>query len=111
MIGTWFFSRPVATISRFQLENLQGNALQFVFVDLRRDSSHHPLLKGSRRLNENDFLATQPQGVADKSAPVVLICDDGRRSAKFARRLLKLEFVNVFIVENGFRGLVEPTGE
>jgi rhodanese-related sulfurtransferase len=111
MAFSWLFSKPVPTIDRFQLENLQSNSLRFQFFDLRTSAEEHALLKGAQRLSDKEFLSKHVPQIPDKMAPIVLICDDGVRSEKLARRLIQMEFFNVFVVEGGFRRLVSAPRE
>lgn len=101
-----FFSTPVEEIGPFQLENLVQNRVQFHLFDLRKDSSwRHPLLDGAKPLDEKLWpqqLADNKVGIGD---PIVLVCENGKRSRSLAAKMIKAKYVNVYVLENGINSL------
>lgn len=105
MAFSLFSAIPVPTIDVFRLENLILNPLPYFYLDLRKEESHHRLLKGSVRVSEKQVFAEKVPTWSDKNHPIILICDDGILSTRVGRKLIQLQFVNVYVVEGGFKSL------
>lgn len=108
-------------IGFFQLESLILTNARFSFCDLRDPKSslaQSPpitksaldklLARATKVAPENlaTFLAS-----AGKESPVVLLCENGRRSQDARRKLENLGFLNVYVVEGGVEGLLVELDE
>ena len=100
-------------IGYFQLENLMMNQVQFYFFDIgmvRTKIADEPLKSLLRFL-----VAMEPEDIEpylkEKSetntVPIVLLCEDGVRSRKWAKVLSEAGYININIVEGGFSGLMD----
>jgi rhodanese-related sulfurtransferase len=96
------------TIGRYQLENLQRQAVPFLFLDLRASQARggeargHELLKGSVAVESQEVVAYVKALGVPPSHPIVIICEQGIKSMDAARVLEQNSFMNVFVVEGGF---------
>ncbi len=100
-------------IGWFQLENLfLSRNLFYSVLDLRKD----PRPTGRAHLDDL-FLKAVKLGKEDPGTylqkeklsgihPVILLCENGRRSEKAARQLEKLGFTQVYVLEGGEAGLL-----
>ena len=98
-------------IGLFQLENLVLTRTQFVFLDLRTKASDpHAQLTAVYKQSER----VQPEAAEEHlrtknvapTAPVVLLCENGKTSHKTASRLEKAGYLNVYVVKRGEAGLL-----
>jgi rhodanese-related sulfurtransferase len=78
---------------------------EFLLVDTREESewvrSHLP---GAMHLSKGIIERDIERAVPDKSAPVVLYCGGGFRSALAADNLQKMGYTNVASMDGGWRG-------
>ncbi|MGE4132034.1 MAG: rhodanese-like domain-containing protein [Bdellovibrionales bacterium] len=98
-------------IELFQLENLFLSPSRFVFWDLRqkvhgtgRDSLDQ-LLSKANTVQEQEIEAELSK-LSARDFPIVLLCEDGRRSSQLAQQLEKKGYVNVYVVAGGVVGLL-----
>ncbi len=96
-------------LNSFQIENLLINNLNFLLIDLRaiRDDSVEPksLWQRAVAMNENEVLKKVGSLVTIQSSPILLLCEDGRKSERVFDELEAAGYVNVFVVEGGFERL------
>jgi rhodanese-related sulfurtransferase len=83
---------------------------KFILVDTREDlewaNGHVPgAIHLGRGVIERDIEKTVP----DRSAPVVLYCGGGYRSALAADNLQKMGYTNVISMDGGWRGWTESS--
>ncbi|MCB0365715.1 MAG: rhodanese-like domain-containing protein [Bdellovibrionaceae bacterium] len=109
-----FGRSEVWEIGPFQLENILTNIPVFWFFDL----SKSPLGEGVLEMMGevlSPCVKIRPEGVLEElkrkgaslEQPVVLICEDGKRSRKVALRLTKSKYLNVYVVAGGKQALAE----
>jgi rhodanese-related sulfurtransferase len=100
-------------IGYFQLENLSLNQVSFVFFDLRKvrdpvkDEPLRSMMKPALAMDSEDVTAYLSEKAFDKTTPIVLMCEDGQVSRGLASGLEEQGYVNVNVIENGFRGLLD----
>jgi rhodanese-related sulfurtransferase len=100
-------------IGYFQLENLTLNQVAFVFFDLRKertpvkDEPLRSMMKPALAMDHEDVTGYLSEKAFDKSTPIVLMCDEGKISHSLASELEEQGYLNVNVIENGFRGLLE----
>ena len=92
-------------IGWFQLENLfLSRNLFFTLLDLRADpkltgeADFDHVLKTAHKLKAEDIENQLAKLAVPKQYPIVLICEDGRRSKKAAQRLEKQGYAQVYIL-------------
>jgi rhodanese-related sulfurtransferase len=98
-------------IGLFQLENLVHTRVEFKILDLRMETKSLPpaleaLLTRGIRLSVENVETYLREGKTPLSAPVILLCDDGKASARIAETLESQGFQNVFVVGGGVEGLL-----
>lgn len=99
-------------IELFQLENLMHSRTRFVLLDLRGGAREWPtelaavLASAVRVADAGKYLESVK---AEKPAPVVLICEDGRRSRAQGQQLEAAGYTNVYMVTGGLAGLSSST--
>ncbi len=98
-------------IGLFQLENLILTRSQFVFFDLRSNPGdpHAQLTtvyKSAERLKPEAVDDSLRSKNVPTSAPVVLLCENGKASREVADRLEKAGYQNVYVVKRGEEGLL-----
>ncbi|NQY99550.1 MAG: rhodanese-like domain-containing protein [Bdellovibrionales bacterium] len=100
-------------IGYFQLENLSMNQVQFYFFDIsmsRLQVSDEPLksmLQSMIGMEPEDIEPYLKEKDEAKTVPIVLLCEDGVRSRKWAEKLSDAGYINVNVIEEGFKGLEE----
>ena len=98
-------------IGLFQLENLLMSRTQFCFLDLRENlaPSMDPVLDAifnkATPLKAGVVENHLTQNISAKDFPIVLICEDGKTSAKVAQKLEASGLTNVYVVARGAEGL------
>ena len=96
-------------IKFFQLENLIDNRVSFLFFSLLKQKlDQYPTkiehyMKHALIISETEI--EKQLKVHNKDTPVVLICEDGKRSQILANQLQTKGFTNVFFVEGGLSEL------
>lgn len=98
----------------FQLENLFLNPSRFLFFDLRAESDQQSpvanevggLLKKAERIVSENVEEQLRSRKIPVEFPVVLVCADGRSSARLADQLERAGFTNVYVVAGGVAGLL-----
>ncbi|MBX3020848.1 MAG: rhodanese-like domain-containing protein [Bdellovibrionales bacterium] len=98
-------------IGLFQLENLSMTGARFAFFDLRVEAKPvtphiDRLLMKAEHVRVNEAEARLGKIVPDKSAPVVLLCENGKTSRDLAHRLESAGYANVYVVSGGVEGLL-----
>lgn len=95
----------VSKIGLFQLENLRRQKVTFSYFDLREEAIEaegtNGILQGSMKVSARDLLASIQQQGLEPNAPIILICEDGTRTAEAARSLEENGYINVFIIDGG----------
>lgn len=103
----------VIEIGYFQLENLQLNNLPFIFLDLRLETSTvhdeplKTLLASAVPLKVSEVQGYLAEKGSEKTLPIVLMCEDGIRAKQSAEELERKGYINVHIIEGGFKALGE----
>lgn len=96
-------------IELFQLDNLIDNRVPFLFFGLlKQKPNSYPAkidhyMKHAVIISEAEVEKQLTE--KDKGTPVVLICEDGKRSQVLAGQLQKKGFTNVFFVEGGLQSV------
>ena len=81
---------------------------RFHLVDVREESEWaNGHLPGARHLGKGVIERDVEQKIPDTSAPIVLYCGGGFRSALAADNLQKMGYTNVISMDGGFRGWKE----
>ena len=81
---------------------------EFHLVDVREESEWaNGHLPGARHLGKGVIERDVEQKIPDTSAPIVLYCGGGFRSALAADNLQKMGYTNVISMDGGFRGWKE----
>jgi rhodanese-related sulfurtransferase len=81
---------------------------KFVLVDVREDSEWaRGHLPGAMHLGKGIIERDIEKAVPDKSAPLVLYCGGGFRSALAADNLQKMGYTNVISMDGGWRAWTE----
>jgi rhodanese-related sulfurtransferase len=79
---------------------------QFHLIDVREESEWaNGHLPGARHLGRGILERDVERVIPDLSAPIVLYCGGGYRSALAADNLQKMGYENVISMDGGFRGL------
>lgn len=94
-------------IGLFQVENLAGAPAMYVFFDLRRErapSAVDHLLK--RAVPADEAQAEKQLALLPKSAPILLLDENGKTAVEFARRLEESGYEQVYVVAGGVEGLL-----
>ena len=100
----------VETVDLWQLRNLQEQRIPFVFLDLGVSESEdglHELLQTSQKVSSKEALEQLEKICTSPEQPVVFICQQGQDSLKVARKAYKSGYINVYVIEGGYRALVE----
>jgi rhodanese-related sulfurtransferase len=98
-------------IGLFQLENLMHSHVRFKLFDLRVKTQTLPdaieaILSRGIRPSVKSVEEILKDEKADKTAPVILVCEAGRVSAQTAAQLEASGYQNVYVVEGGVAGLL-----
>jgi rhodanese-related sulfurtransferase len=107
----WFQRAEVWEIGPFQLENLMANRGGHLLFDLSKvDSASEAeavaaLLADRIAVDFGNLETTVADKVTDLGHPVILICEKGEDSTRAARRLMALNYTNVYVVSGGFEAL------
>jgi rhodanese-related sulfurtransferase len=109
-----FSRRPEPpTIERFQFENLCSQKVPFLFIDISIKAQTAPLAKGMSvavRVTAQDVAEYLTKTSMTVDHPIVIICEDGRRSKKLAQKLLlKSDYKNLFVLDGGWSCLVSDS--
>ena len=99
-------------IGLFQLENLALTPARFLYFDLRSERKDLPaplgaLLKRAQPLSPTgaEHMIEKTSG-GDKTAPILLVCENGTDSAALARRLSQLGYEQIYVVAGGVQALL-----
>ncbi|MBW3542641.1 MAG: sulfurtransferase [Planctomycetes bacterium] len=77
----------------------------FQLVDVREESEYaRSHLPGAQHLGKGVIERDIEQAIPDTSAPIVLYCGGGYRSALAAESIQKMGYSNVLSMDGGFRG-------
>lgn len=94
-------------IGLFQVENLAGAPAMYVFFDLRRERTSTAVDHLLRRaVPANEVQVEAQLASLPKSAPVLLIDENGKTAVAFGRRLEAAGFEQVYVVAGGVEGLL-----
>ncbi len=100
------------SIDLFQLENLIDHNIPFLFFNLSAQGETSAgglaVLKQALRVTEKEI--THRLKKADKSKPLVLICEKGDKSRLLSQKLQKAGFINTFFVKGGILSLTKESG-
>jgi rhodanese-related sulfurtransferase len=107
-------SKPteVTEIGLFQLENLFLTRARYGLFDLREDptfvgpSNLVRILGTAQKVHAQDIESYVVQHKTSKDLPIILFCEDGKKSGSAARKLEAAGFKNVYVVERGIAGLL-----
>lgn len=81
---------------------------QIHFIDVREESEFaRGRLPGARHIGKGVIERDIEQAIPDTSAPIVLYCGGGFRSALAADNLQKMGYTNVTSMDGGYRGWCE----
>jgi len=100
-------------IGYFQLENLLLNQVQFYFFDIsgykftERDEPLKSMLKNTTALEPSDIAPYLKEKGEEPSVPIVIMCEDGVISQRWAQKLGESGFLNVNVIEGGVQSLAE----
>ena len=111
MLG-WWYTRYVQKLAPFQLENILGNQvpyLMFSFVKghSEQGSQIEAVLTKAEDIAFRAAIEKIQEKVSDRQSPIILICENGRRSAAVAYKLQKWCYANCYIVDGGVRRLMQ----
>jgi rhodanese-related sulfurtransferase len=95
----------------FQLTNLVKNKVPFLLASFGplEKSNIGPLNQILEKAVSFEPLNASEQIIGkhpDKGSPIVLLCSNGKASAKLAKELSEKGYLNVFVVNNGLEGLL-----
>jgi rhodanese-related sulfurtransferase len=98
-------------IGLFQLENLLQTPALFVYVDLRLDPAQTPERAKPLLHKSVALLAEQLEGYLldnkiPQSAPLLLLCENGKSSHQVATRLFSKGHDQIYVVSGGLEGLL-----
>jgi rhodanese-related sulfurtransferase len=99
-------------IGLFQLENLFLTPTRFCFLDIRLKPVESAglvvdkLVSKAQRVPPQAVLEHLVLNKVEMSFPLVLLCADGKTSAKVARKLESAGYGNVYVVTRGIVGLL-----
>ena len=97
-------------IGKFQLENLLRNEVPFKFFNLCEDELSDEQKQGvlcrAEKLSLEAIIELEEKGELVKESPIILICKNGKVSAKLAQQLDRKGFINTYVVEAGFKGII-----
>ncbi len=98
------------SVSWFQIENLLINRIYFLFIDMSLNEGPGelpPELRELRRVIPAERVVEEVQTlISSPDQPVILLCEDGKRSGPVAETLGALGLTNVFIVSGGAQDLI-----
>lgn len=103
-----FGSSDIFEIGEFQLENLVSQPLQFTFFDLSVKSLSpraQQLFEKAQKILENQVTQSLEELQVPKEAPIVLVCDKGKVSLKWAKKLEQMGYTNVYVLKGGAQGI------
>lgn len=109
-------SEYLGEVGFFQLLNLKENRIDFNLFKIGfRPAGEIPaslqgILEIGTEISQDQALQQIKSQLADKMAPVVLLCSDGKISSKIANTLISEGYFNVFIVAGGFVKLIKESG-
>jgi rhodanese-related sulfurtransferase len=105
-------------ISFFQLDNLIRNRVPFTLLNLGPSlldlytSIFKMHLEISETLtNEISVFQVLEEKKVPKDAALVLICEDGKTSAKLLSQLEKKSYTNVYVINGGYQQLMTERSE
>ncbi|MCC7403890.1 MAG: hypothetical protein IT288_05775 [Bdellovibrionales bacterium] len=107
----WFQQAQVWEIGPFQLENIVVNRGGYLLFDLSKTNSSNEaaevaeLLADRIAVNLADLESAVAGKVTDSGHPMILICDQGKESTRAARRLMALNYTNVYVVTGGLEAV------
>lgn len=100
MFKNLFFKFDEYKIEKFQLENLATSLIPFSFFSLDKIESKTRLT--DRAIFISDVLVELEKEPINKEAPLIFICNNGKKSKKAVKLALEKGFTNVYFVEGGF---------
>jgi rhodanese-related sulfurtransferase len=111
----WSPSVEVMTLGRYQLENLADQRVPFLLIDMAAaggPGTTEDLARLAPRavrltaLEIPDYLRSSGSAFSP-DLPIVLLCEDGKRSMKLAQKLAREgDYKNVYVVEGGWAELL-----
>jgi rhodanese-related sulfurtransferase len=97
-------------IALFQLENLLLTQSKFILLDLRETLESPPelgvMLKRAVRVSGLQVQSYLQDNAVGPDLPLILLCEQGRRSTEIAVALENHGFKNVYVVAGGVAGLL-----
>jgi rhodanese-related sulfurtransferase len=98
-------------IGLFQLENLLISRSPFAFFDLREHAELLPeglqrMVAGASPVSTSEVAGELKRLGHGFEKPVLLLCENGRASARVASELERAGFTNAYIVAGGVEGLL-----
>ena len=111
MLG-WWYVRYVQKLAPFQLENILGNQVPYSIFSfakkrLKRESQIAAILTRAEDISFQAAVEEIQEKVLDQQSPVILICENGNKSACVAYKLQKRGYANCYIVDGGVRRLMQ----
>lgn len=101
-------------IGNFQLDNLVHNRVPFLFLNLGVDITQKYQGENLRHINAYNVEARVDNAlheVLQKNLPtnfaIVVACDNGTLSEQVAAELEKNNFINTFVIKNGFQAVLK----
>jgi rhodanese-related sulfurtransferase len=89
------------------------NQVQFYFFDISQtwlkptDEPLKSILKPVIAMEPEDIQPYLKEKSEANTVPIILLCEDGVRSQKWASTLSEAGYINVNVVEGGLEGLIE----
>lgn len=99
----------ILKIGRYQLENLVGQGVRFLFVDLRSEEERSawtdPLLAKAMPLSLSELQSNLTSNGVSPDAAIVLLSQDDTDAHTASLELEANGFKNVYIIRDGVNGL------
>jgi rhodanese-related sulfurtransferase len=112
-MGKWWSSpTEILTLGLYQLENLAAQRVPFLLIDLAAAEPPTPnplpqLAPQCVRLPAAEIVDFLRSRDSSPDLPIVLLCEDGKRSIKLAQKLAKDgDFTNLYVFEGGWAALL-----
>lgn len=93
-------------IEEFQFTNLLSSPIRFVVIDLRLENKK-PELRRALRSDINNALQIVNENTESTEFPVLVICENEKKSTQLAKKLVKKKYKNVVVLRGGTESLSE----
>lgn len=99
-------------IGRYQLENLIGEGIRFLFIDLRtpaeREEISDALFEKAMPLVFNELVENLTTNEVSVDSPILLMDQTGETVDPLVQDLEELGYKNVYVVRGGAREIASP---